>query len=280
MMQRLVGMFGVLVAAAAVPIALWLSTTERHVASAAKLILPIITPDDLVIIDGNLVTHPDPGGLIRPFAPFASVVMNPDEALPELQTFPQKRFFLVGKHWDALAGEGARKLADDVLVVEPRHDGEMIVAMTDALQVAVEQNGTMRACSQRHPNGGVRCGSQPWQYVAPSVVTANGKRIACLWSHPVHQHRLHINVPVQAPAQARLWLQFADEALNDSPHPPVFLNAFVDGNLVGGVTCTNEKPGRCPLVVDVKSDSVKLTIETADAARQLVCLGGEIGPAR
>jgi len=278
MILKPLGLLVLVAAAAAVPAALWFSTTERHVSGAAAAILPIITPDDLVIIDGNLPFQADPGGLIRPFAPFAAVVMTPEDPQPELSTFPQKRVFLVGKHWEGLAGPSAQRLADGVLMVEPVHQGELLVTMTDRLRVSVEQGGVQRPCSQRHPSGGVKCGGQPWQWVGPSVVTANGKRHACLWAHPVHQHRLHLDVPVPGPARASLWLQFADEAINDSAHPAILINASVDGNVVSSVTCTNDKPGRCPVVVDVPQGApgFRLSLETVDAARQLVCLGGEV----
>jgi hypothetical protein len=268
----------VLCAAASVPAALWLSTTERAVQAAADAILPELTADDLVIIDSRLAPREDPGGLIRPFAPFATLVLQPTDALPDLTTLPHKRVFLVGDEWAPFAGPQARHVGPRTSLVAIAHAGEPIVSLMDSLQVSVEQNGVVRGCMQRHPSGGVRCAGQPWQYVGPAVVQANGKRIACLWTHPVHQHRLHIDVPITPPVRANLWLQYADEALNDSPHPDIVFNAFLDGVLAQSSTCANRKPGRCGLDVDVDvvASSLKLTIETADAARQLICLGGEL----
>ena len=57
------------------------------------------------------------------------------------------------------------------------------------------------------------------------------RRLLRLWSHPIQGNVLNLDVPAGA-GDANLWLQFADDALRDKPHPAVDVSLWVDGALV------------------------------------------------
>lgn len=274
---------GLLLGALALPAVLRFSTTEHFVDVAAHAVLPLAGPDDLVIIDGDLtVVAPDPGGLIRPFAPLAAVVMTPAEAHVDLGTFPQRRFFLVGKTWQpaSLGLPQGQEIAPGVLMVEPVRAGRPLVGMMGALKLSTSKAGQESPCQGHHVSGGVKCGQQPWQYMGPVVMRANGADLACLWSHPIQGAVLNVDVPAQGVKRIQPWLQFGDDAIHDKEHPPIMLGAWVNGVMLAQVACQNAAPGRCELGVDVPPGTavVRLTIETQDAARQVSCLGGMVLP--
>ena len=265
-------------AAAAVPGALWWSTTERHVHHAAAAVVPQATANDLVILDARLSPNAsNPAGLTRPFGPLATVVLEPNGPLPDLTTFPQSRAFVVGDLDAAALGlTNIQPVAPRTVVGTVVHQGVPVVAMVERIMASVEKDGVVRPCTGRHPSGGVRCGNQGWQYVGAVVVPARNRNVACVWTHPIHQHVLHLDVPTGA-GEARLWMQFADEALRDAPHPPVDVVVTQQGATLANVACLNQQEGRCVLTVPAaQAGTLRVSISTADAARQLVCLGGEV----
>jgi hypothetical protein len=113
--------------------------------------------------------------------------------------------------------------------------------------------------------------------VGPVVVTAQGRLVSCLWAHPVAGSTMTFTIPA-GPGAVSLWLQFADDALKDAPHPPVEAVLTADGTVLKQASCTNTGSGRCPLGTTLPDGetAVTLSLSTTDAARQLVCLGGEV----
>jgi hypothetical protein len=272
----------------AVPLALYTVTTERYTAGAASLVDPLATPDDLVLIDAEQDgKEDDPAGLMRPFGSKAVVVVDPAGPLPDLSTFPHPQFFLIGRALTParLGLAGGVPLSPDVTLVKRTPHGVPLESLMERLTVSVEKDGNAQACKPKHLSGGLRCGRQPWQYVAPVVVKANDRLVSCLWVHPVHEHTLHLDFPVSGTVDANLWLQFVDDAMLDVERPAVTLTMEAHGGTVGRVQCTNRRPGRCTLSARVESQptssapntpALRVSLSTLDAARQLLCLGGAL----
>ncbi len=280
-MMRLVTTLVALGAAfAAVPAALWWSTTEHHTAASARAVTAQATPDDLVLLDVRLAgPQPNSAGLMRPFGSLATAVLEPQGPPPDLTTFPQKRAFVVGALDPGTMGlTQVEHLNGQTVMGSIPHTGQPVVSLVDRVVASVEKDGVVTPCTQRHPSGGVRCGAQGWQYVGPVVVTARAHLVACLWTHTIHQHVLHLDVPVGA-GPATVWFQFADDALRDAPHPAVEVAAWQGGNALTNTSCLNQGDGRCALQLPpLAAGTLRLDISTPDAARQLLCLGGEVTP--
>lgn len=276
-----------------VPLSLWWTTTERLTAAVADRLRGVATPGDLILISSSLKQGgADPAGLMRPFGALATVVVDPQGLLPDLSTFPQERVFLVGEldkkqlglsHW--------QRLSTDVVLGVVQRPGRAVVGLMDRLMVSVEKDGQTRPCNPPHVSGGVRCGGQPWQHVGPAVIRANNRLVACLWAHPFHQHVMHMDFAPQGSSTARLWLQYTDDVIRDAPRPEVRLVASSGGKTLSQVMCTNHHQdgatglrGHCPLEVELPQQVaagqpwLRLSISTSDAARQLLCLGGELIP--
>ncbi|MEW5854490.1 MAG: hypothetical protein AB2A00_37285 [Myxococcota bacterium] len=266
----------------ALPASLWWSTTERHSAAAARVLRDLATPSDLIILSSRLSARPDPGGLMRPFGALATVVVDPAGTLPDLSTFPQPRFFLVGEGLDPVALGAPRRELREGGVVEATapHAGELLVKRMESLVVSVEKDGAVQPCRPPHASGGVRCGKEGWQYVGPVVIKARDRLVACLWSHPVRDHTMHVDIPVTGVSRAALWLQYADDARGEPGRPPINVTTAVDGNTVEQKACSNAGDGRCALdtAIPTGARTLRLSLSTTDAARQLNCLGGELIP--
>jgi hypothetical protein len=298
--SRVLPALAALLGMVAVPAALWSTVTERHVATAARTVRGLARPGDLVLVSASWAgRQPDPAGLMRPFGALATAVVDPARPGPDLVTFPQERFFLVGEDLD-----GARmglasweSLPGTVRVGAPARVGVPLLRLAERLAVSVERDGVARPCAGPHASGGVRCGGAPWQYVGPVVLEARGREVACLWAHPVRDHVLRVDVPSPgSAARARLWLQYADEAIHDADRPPLSVEVEALGQRVLTTSCRNRAgtegapdgvpgmPGHCPLEVDVASGDLpdaatpwlRLRIWTTDAARQIACLGGTV----
>jgi len=277
--RMLLGLVALFSGATAVPVSLWWSATERHTQSAADYIKANATPSDLILIDARLETGAANGaGLMRPFGPLQVAVVTPGGMLPDLSTFPQSRVFLVGEFTpEELGLSQVERVHPKVQLATVTHSGVPVVSLMDSLRPTVERDGVKTPCKAHHPSGGVRCGNQQWQYVGPVVLTAKGKGVSCLWSHPISGASLIITIPAHH-GKVDLWLQFGDEALKDPPHPPVDATLLSDGKVLQQVACTNTGSGRCSIQADVDEDTheVQLVISTSDAARQVNCLGGEV----
>lgn len=277
--SRLLGVVLFLAGCAALPASLWWSTTERATAAAAEVIRARATPDDLVLISSSLSpAAPDPAGLMRPLGALAVTVLDPAGPLPELASFPHERVFLVGDFPLARLGASAvAPLGAGVHEVRVPRTGRPLGSLLGQLRISTRAPDGVTPCNGRHPGGGVRCGGQPWQYVGPVVVVVEDRLVACLWAHPVQHRVLDLVIPAGAGA-ASLWLQYAGEALRDPERPPVVAELSVGGNVLARAECTNRGSGRCPLGAELPSGTAAATVSvsTADAGRQLVCLGGEV----
>lgn len=278
---------GLLAGTAALPAALWWSTTERHVRTAAALVAARAAPSDLVLISGAIggAQPPDRAGLMRPFGSRATVVVDPAGPLPDLSGFPNPRAFLVGPDFERAnaLGPDRQDLGAGVQVtVRPDAQATLMETLPIARIQVVREGQAPLLCRGAHPSGGVRCGNQPWQYVGPVVVPAHGQLHACLWAHPVPDAQTWMDLPADTRA-AHLWLQYADEALRDPPRTPLEFAWEVHGVAAGRTSCQNTGSGRCPvdIVVPAAAQStsadaptVRLKWWAGDTGRQLVCLGG------
>ncbi|MBN2358446.1 MAG: hypothetical protein JXR83_03275 [Deltaproteobacteria bacterium] len=258
-----------------------LCTSDGRAVLAAGPVLAMATPDDVLVVDGNLGRgERDRGRILFPFRPLPALAS--DTRPLDLSSFPFRAIHLIGEV-EAAPWTGGRPLRRDrgLSSVELDDPGRLLVALYDPDRVAVVAAGQARPCRRPHHTGGVSCGPEAWHYVGPIVERLADQPRLCLWAHPPRDGAV-LEIPlaigtelVDAAPLLSVQLNFLDEVRGEEPRTPVALSATVGGRS-SEVRCTN-RDGACRIEVDLAAAAgqpVALALSTPNNSRQLVCLTG------
>jgi hypothetical protein len=242
---------------------------------------------------GDLLVH-SPLFSLRELKGLGDLAAKPDLPLPELRA--NRRVVVIDRDRQPMGGLGRPALVEEIgdgveiRIYAPVGSAQGLrfdlATAVDRAEMTVERpSGTVVArCDAKRAEGGLACPGQPeWLYLAPRVLTIEGKNATCVWAHPTNGGVIGIEIPGQAPAGPghKLMLSLAgaltDDAAAGTPDgAPVRTEILQDGAIKGAIEVPN-RIGWVRANVEIAPDrSVQLRVTTPRDGRRHHCLNAQI----